>query len=63
MSPEDTNEIIKKKSINDEIKGNPWLHILRDGIDNLPTDFVLSFFNNGMKFLVLLIDIKIEKFG
>ncbi len=45
MSPEDTNEIIKKKSINDEIKGNPWLHILRDGIDNLPTDFVLSFFN------------------
>ena len=45
MSPEDANEIIKKKSINDEIKGNPWLHILRDGIDNLPTDFVLSFFN------------------
>ena len=45
MSPEDANEIIKKKSINDKIKGNPWLHILRDGIDNLPTDFVLSFFN------------------
>ena len=45
MSPEDTNEIIKKKRINDKINGNPWLHILRDGIDNLPTDFVLSFFN------------------
>ena len=45
MSPEDANEIIKKKRINDKINGNPWLHILRDGIDNLPTDFVLSFFN------------------
>lgn len=45
MSPEDANEIIKKKRINDTINGNPWLHILRDGIDNLPTDFVLSFFN------------------
>lgn len=29
----------------DKIKNNPWLHILRDGIDNIPTDFVLSFFN------------------
>ena len=45
MSPEEANEIIKKKRINDKINGNPWLHILRDGIDNLPTDFVLSFFN------------------
>ena len=45
MSPEDANEIIKEKRINDKINGNPWLHILRDGIDNLPTDFVLSFFN------------------
>lgn len=45
MSPEDANEIIKKKRINDKINVNPWLHILRDGIDNLPTDFVLSFFN------------------
>lgn len=45
MSPEDANEIIKEIRINDKINGNPWLHILRDGIDNLPTDFVLSFFN------------------
>ena len=45
MSPEDAYEIIKEKRINDKINGNPWLHILRDGIDNLPTDFVLSFFN------------------
>lgn len=45
MSPEDANEIIKEKRINDKITENPWLHILRDGIDNLPTDFVLSFFN------------------
>lgn len=29
----------------DKINGNSWLHILRDGIDNLPTDFVKSFFN------------------
>lgn len=45
MSPEDAYEIIKEKRINDKINGNPWLHILRDGIDNIPTDFVLSFFN------------------
>lgn len=47
MSPEDANEIIKEKRINDKINGNPWLHILRDGIDNLPTDFVKSFFNKS----------------
>ena len=51
MSPEDANEIIKKKRINDKINGNPWLHILRDGIDNLPTDFVLSFFNKWFEVL------------
>lgn len=45
MSPEDANIIIKKKRIGDKIKGNPWLHILRDGMDNLPTDFVKSFFD------------------
>ena len=33
------------KDIEDKITGNSWLHILRDGIDNLPTDFVLSFFD------------------
>ena len=33
------------KRYEDKIKGNSWLHILRDGIDNLPTDFVISFFN------------------
>lgn len=33
------------KNIEDKITGNSWLHILRDGIDNLPTDFVLSFFD------------------
>ena len=51
MSPEDANEIIKKKRINAKITGNPWLHILRDGIDNLPTDFVLSFFNKWFEVL------------
>lgn len=45
MSPGDANKIIKKKRFGDKIKGNPWLHILRDGMDNLPTDFVKSFFN------------------
>lgn len=33
------------KDIEDKITGNSWLHILRDGIDNLPTDFVLNFFD------------------
>ena len=33
------------KDIEEKITGNSWLHILRDGIDNLPTDFVLSFFD------------------
>ena len=33
------------KDIEDKITGNSWLHILRDGIDNLPTDFVKSFFD------------------
>lgn len=33
------------KDIEDKITGNSWLHILRDGIDNLPTDFVLCFFD------------------
>lgn len=31
----------------ERIEGNSWLHILRDGIDNLPTDFVKSFFNKS----------------
>lgn len=36
-------DILRKTK--DKIKGNNWLHILRDGIDNLPTDFVKSFFD------------------
>lgn len=47
MSPGDANIIIKKKRIGDKITENPWLHILRDGIDNLPTDFVKNFFNKS----------------
>lgn len=35
------------KEFEDTLKGNSWLHILRDGIDNLPTDFVKSFFNKS----------------
>lgn len=45
MSPGDANIIIEKKRFDDKINVNPWLHILRDGMDNLPTDFVISFFN------------------
>ena len=46
MAPKNKEEIADVlKDIEDKITGNSWLHILRDGIDNLPTDFVLSFFD------------------
>lgn len=52
ISSKDLETIIYLKNIvdkEDKIEHNPWLHILRDGIDNLPTDFVLSFFNKGFE--------------
>ena len=46
VAPKNKEEIADVlKDIEDKITGNSWLHILRDGIDNLPTDFVLSFFD------------------
>ena len=51
LVPESESKIINKlkeiKEIKDKITVNSWLHILRDGIDNLPTDFVKSFFNKS----------------
>lgn len=44
----DTAYNISHKShsdIREEIAGKRWLHLLKDGIDNVPEDFVKSFFN------------------
>lgn len=45
IAPNNAERIAKQlEKIQDKITGNSWLHILRDGIDNLPKSFVKSFF-------------------
>ena len=44
------NDILKAK--NDGTKLHGWLHILYDGSDNLPTEFVKSFFCLGFENII-----------
>ena len=38
-----------RSDIREEIAGKRWLHLLKDGIDDVPEDFVRSFFNISRK--------------
>lgn len=47
MSPDTAYHLshISRSDIREEIAGKRWLHLLKDGIDDVPETFVKSFFN------------------